>query len=192
MMSADNKVATVIRSCILCQLLCVNTLLFGLLRSQILLLYEGVTQGIENVPSEVVLSRGKNFLLSFAMTLPPLALAIWYPYVGKLGALIAAFSTMFVIYILPLATFAKAVYWQEKAALCDDDFELVKPSAEEQLAAAKTQTTKLDSFEDEELKALKAEDSLVKATTKLSSWSFRKVASWSALLAAYGIAVFVI
>lgn len=44
------------------------------------------------------------------MTLPPIALAIWYPYVGKLGALIAAFSTMFVIFVLPLATYTKAVY----------------------------------------------------------------------------------
>lgn len=88
-----------------------NTLLFGLLRSQIILLHIGVTKGIENVPSgEVTLSRPKNFLLSFFMCLPPISLAIWYPYVGKLGALIAAFSTMFVIYILPLATFAKAVY----------------------------------------------------------------------------------
>ena len=51
MMSSDNKVATFIRSCILCQLLCVNTLLFGLLRGQIVLLYRGVTQGIESVRS---------------------------------------------------------------------------------------------------------------------------------------------
>lgn len=72
----------------------------------------GIKDGIENIPSgDVYLSRGKNFLLSFALCLPSIALAIWYPYVGKLGALIAAFSTMFVIYILPLATFTKAVYW---------------------------------------------------------------------------------
>ena len=43
MFSADDKVATFIRTCILCQLLCVNTLLFGLLRSQIILLYQGLT-----------------------------------------------------------------------------------------------------------------------------------------------------
>lgn len=49
-------------------------------------------------------------MLSFAITIPAISLAIWYPYVGKLGALFAAFSTMFVIYILPLATFTKAVY----------------------------------------------------------------------------------
>ena len=48
------------------------------------------------------------------MCLPPISLAIWYPYVGKLGALIAAFSTMFVIYILPLATFTKAVQVEQK------------------------------------------------------------------------------
>ena len=61
------------------------------------------------------------------MTIPAICLAIWYPYVGKLGALIAAFSTMFVIYILPLATFSAAVHKQEQDTLCDDDFELVKP-----------------------------------------------------------------
>lgn len=124
MMASDDKVATFIRSCILCQLLTVNTLLFGLLRSQILLLYSGLTQGIDN-QREIRLSKCKNFLLSFLMALPPLALAIWYPYVGKLGALIAAFSTMFVIYILPLATYAKAVHQEEKSKSNDkssDDF----------------------------------------------------------------------
>lgn len=45
MFASDNGMATFIRACILCQLLCVNTLLFGLLRSQILLLYKGVTEG---------------------------------------------------------------------------------------------------------------------------------------------------
>lgn len=48
------------------------------------------------------------------MYMPALALAIWYPHVGKLGALIAALSTMFVIYLLPLATYSKAVYVEQK------------------------------------------------------------------------------
>ena len=113
MMSADSKIATFIRACILCQLLCVNTLLFGLLRSQILLLYQGITQGVDHGQEELRLSRAKNILMSFIMCLPPISLAIWYPYVGKLGALIAAFSTMFVIYVLPLATFSKAVYVEQ-------------------------------------------------------------------------------
>ena len=110
MMASDDILATVVRVCILCQLLCINTYCFGLLRSQILLLYAGLKRGIDNVPSEVTLSRAlprsKTFLLSFMMCIPPIALAIWYPYVGKLGALISAFSTMFVIYLLPLVTFA--------------------------------------------------------------------------------------
>ena len=63
-------------------------------------------------------------MLSFTMTLPPLALAIWYPYVGKLGALIAAFSTMFVIYILPLATFTKAVKLQQDKQKSEDCSEM--------------------------------------------------------------------
>ena len=49
MMSSDDKLATFVRSCVLCQLLTVNTLLFGLLRSQIILLYDGVTKGIDCV-----------------------------------------------------------------------------------------------------------------------------------------------
>ena len=108
MMSSDDMAATVIRCCIFCQLLCVNTLLFGLLRSQVLLLHGGITRGIEQA-SATDLTRIGNFFLSLALCLPSISLAIWYPYVGKLGALIAAFSTMFVIYILPLATFSKAV-----------------------------------------------------------------------------------
>ena len=80
-----------------------------MLRSQILLFYSGVTRGLNSVQNEIKLSRSKNILVSFFMTLPPISLAIWYPYVGKLGALIAAFSTMFVVFILPLATFIKAV-----------------------------------------------------------------------------------
>ena len=63
------------------------------------------------------------------MTLPPIFLAIWYPYVGKLGALIAAFSTMFVIFILPLATFSKAVYLEQRQPrikiVKDDEFEKI-------------------------------------------------------------------
>ena len=113
MFASDDKLATFIRACILCQLLWVNSLLFGLLRSQILLLYAGIIRGIESVANPenaIKLSFTQNFMLSFLLTLPPIALAIWYPYVGKLGALIAAFSTMFVIYILPLATYTKAVY----------------------------------------------------------------------------------
>ena len=43
MFSADDKVATFIRICILCQLLCVNTLVLGLLRSQIIRFYIGLT-----------------------------------------------------------------------------------------------------------------------------------------------------
>ena len=144
MFASDDRVATFIRACILCQLLCVNTLLFGLLRSQILLLYAGVTRGIESVanPANAIkLSRPMNFLLSFAILLPAIALAIWYPYVGKLGALIAAFSTMFVIYILPLATYTKAVYLQERLANAlthdRDDFEIVNTKRIGEISAAR-------------------------------------------------------
>ena len=75
-------------------------------------------------------------MLSFLITIPAISLAIWYPHIGKLGALIAAFSTMFVIYILPLATFTKAVYQEQQqtgatfssSLNSDDDFEKVRHS----------------------------------------------------------------
>ena len=42
MFPADDKWATAVRFCIVCQILCVTTLLFGLMRQQILLLYGGI------------------------------------------------------------------------------------------------------------------------------------------------------
>lgn len=120
MIASDDVLGTFIRACILCQMLCVNVLIFGLLRKQILLFYAGVTQGNDDFASAdqtdemIKLSRFKNLVLSFLLYMPALALAIWFPYVGKLGALIAAFSTMFVIYLLPLATYCQAVWMEQK------------------------------------------------------------------------------
>ena len=71
------------------------------------------------------------------IALPAISLAIWYPYVGKLGALIAAFSTMFVIYVLPLATYTKAVYVEQycdTSSQSDDDSYGIAPSSERALA----------------------------------------------------------
>ena len=42
MFPSDDQWATVIRCCIVCQILCVTTLLFGLMRQQIILLYSGI------------------------------------------------------------------------------------------------------------------------------------------------------
>ena len=55
-----------------------------------------------------------NFLISVLMTLPAMSLAIWYPYVGKLGALLAAFTTMLVVYFLPLSTFIQAAIIEKR------------------------------------------------------------------------------
>ena len=124
------------------------------------------------------------------MCLPPIALAIWYPYVGKLGALIAAFSTMFVIYILPLATFAKAVYEEEKERLCsDDDFELVKPAK-----SIVDGGIGGSGYEDEELnkQSVKTPVGGVGRVERLTTLSFQVVKPASVVLALYGISVFVI
>jgi hypothetical protein len=203
MFASDDVTATVIRGCILCQLLCVNTLLFGLLRSQILLLHAGLTKGQDAVAneSEIKLSRGKNCLLSFLMTLPPIALAIWYPYVGKLGALIAAFSTMFVIFVLPLATFTKAVYVEQcqsplkvTSADTDDDFEkILGPECDIiKISPRPINSARADKIIFKKL-AFDSEDEVeYNESRKLTSWSYKKVALASSLLATYGIAVFVI
>ena len=49
------------------------------------------------------------------MKVLPMSLAIWYPYVGKLGALLAAFATMLVVYLLPLSTFIKAAIVEKRS-----------------------------------------------------------------------------
>ena len=36
-----------------------------------------------------------------------MVLGIWYPHVGEVGAILAAFSAMLVIYFLPLMTYLK-------------------------------------------------------------------------------------
>ena len=155
-----------------------------------MLLHAGIKRGIDNVPSEVTLSRSKTFLLSFVMCLPSIALAIWYPYVGKLGALIAAFSTMFVIYILPLATFAKAVYDEEKERLCsDDDFELVKEAR-----SIVDGGVGGSGYEDEEFNKQHVKTADIKngRDERLTTLSFKIVMPVSVVLAIYGISVFVI
>ena len=139
------------------------------------------------------------------MTLPPIALAIWYPYVGKLGALIAAFSTMFVIFVLPLATYAKAVYEEQKdiAPLRmdrDDDFERILGPDSDYSTAKQTKVIEINNEKDQMIfRKLRFDsdeesprDSMQKKSSMLTSWSFHKVALASAMLATYGITVFVI
>ena len=42
--------------------------------------------------------------MNFCILVPPLALAIWYPEVGKVAGIGGSFATMFVCYFLPIAT----------------------------------------------------------------------------------------
>ena len=73
------------------------------MRQQIILLYSG----IKGYAEPVELSVQQTCLLNFLLFLPAACLGIWYPQVGQLGAILAAFSTMFVCYLLPLATYIK-------------------------------------------------------------------------------------
>ena len=63
---------------------------------------------------ESILSRPKNLLLTMGLFLPAFALAVWYPYVGKIGALLPAFSTMLTIYMIPIMVYLKAKWIESK------------------------------------------------------------------------------
>lgn len=98
MFGTTNLLATTIRFSAFCQLLIVNALLFAMERAQILLLFTGK----QETDSQTV-----NILMNIGLLLPAFMLAIWYPNVGALAALLGSFSTMLVIYILPMATHLK-------------------------------------------------------------------------------------
>lgn len=70
MFTTTNSLATFIRFCAFCQLLCVNALIISLERSQILLLITGKTEAP---------SQGINILMNFLILIGPFLLAIWYP-----------------------------------------------------------------------------------------------------------------
>lgn len=123
------------------------------------------------------------------MFLPPLSLAIWYPYVGRVGALFAAFSTMFVIYVLPLATFVKAVFISEISKSGKDS----RISIDEESNQMQELSFRKLEFTTEKEEKLLQENCLSKsASPKLTSLGFKTVAVGSALLVGYGVGVFVI
>ena len=49
----------------------------------------------------------QNWVLNLALFSPAVSLGIWYPHVGEVGAILAAFSAMLVIYFLPLLTYLR-------------------------------------------------------------------------------------
>ena len=49
----------------------------------------------------------QNWVLNLVLFSPAVILGIWYPHVGEVGAVLAAFSAMLVIYFLPLMTYLK-------------------------------------------------------------------------------------
>ena len=54
-----------------------------------------------------LLSVKSNLLLAVCLITPLFILGVWYPYVGQIGALLAALATMFSIYIIPVICYLK-------------------------------------------------------------------------------------
>jgi hypothetical protein len=98
MFSTTDRLATFIRLCIFFQLMTINALLFACLRAQVLLL---VTR------KQRTKSQLTNFLINLVLMMPAFCLAVWYPKVGEVAALCAAFSTMLVMYCLPIMTYLR-------------------------------------------------------------------------------------
>ena len=53
------------------------------------------------------MTRLQNWVINLALFSPAVSLGIWYPHVGEVGAILAAFSAMLVIYFLPLMTYLR-------------------------------------------------------------------------------------
>ena len=98
MFSVTNNIATFIRFCAFAQLLTVNALIISLERSQILL----VTTGKQEAKNTVI-----NILMNLCILTGPFLLAIWYPQVGTVAGIGGSFSTMLVVYFLPIVTYLK-------------------------------------------------------------------------------------
>ena len=101
MFGVKSNVATFIRFCAFAQLLTVNALIISLMRSQILLVMTGKTQAA---------TMKTNITMNTLILTPPFLLAIFYPQVGTLAALLGSFATMLVIYFLPISTYLKYKY----------------------------------------------------------------------------------
>ena len=101
MFSTKDEFATFIRLCIFLQLMTINALLFACLRAQVLLL---VTR------KQKTKSNLSNFLINLTLMTPAFCLTVWYPNVGEVAALCAAFSTMLVMYCLPILTYLRKTH----------------------------------------------------------------------------------
>lgn len=105
MFPIKSGVGTFIRLCVFLQLSTVNALLFAFERAQILLLATG---------RQEARTLGVNLGMNIALLFPSFLLAVYYPKVGNVAAYLGSFTTMFCIYILPIACFLKMKYDQIK------------------------------------------------------------------------------
>ena len=170
---SDSVGSTVIRLCIFFQLLAVSTLLFGMIRVQIVLLYNGINHGVETgsrMPT--MLSRKDNFILCFSLIIPLFVLGVWYPYVGQIGALLAAFATMTTIYIITLMVYLKAKY--------------------EEMKQEKSLKSNLETLLNPSNSRSSSEVGKIEEKQELGCFSFYKTAFLLSFVAAFGVGVFVI
>ena len=87
MFPIKSGIGTFLRLCTFLQILFVNALILSVTRAQILLLVTGSTD---------VTSKKTNLALNFLILLPAFLLAVWYPKVGSLAAMLGSLSSLVV------------------------------------------------------------------------------------------------
>ena len=80
---SDTLGAALIRLCTICQLVAVSTLLFEMLRYQLVLLYHGIKYGVEaGSQMPTMISRTKNLAIFLTAYTPIFMLGVYYPHAG--------------------------------------------------------------------------------------------------------------
>jgi sodium-coupled neutral amino acid transporter 9 len=91
-----NLFAIFMRCCCFCQLVASMCLMFSCQRGNILML----TTGSNEAKTDII-----NMCLNSAILIPPMALAIFYPQVGKVAGILGAVGGLLCIYFLPTFTY---------------------------------------------------------------------------------------
>ena len=92
-----------------------------MLRTQLVLLINGINYGVEQGSQmSTILSRCGNFLMSLSLITPLFILGVYYPYVGQIGALLAAFATIMTIYIMPIMCYLREKWDVENKSSISD------------------------------------------------------------------------
>ena len=57
---------------------------------------------------ETKLSQKQGLVMSFSLLIPMFILAVYFPYVGQIGAFLVALVCMFTVYLIPIACYMAA------------------------------------------------------------------------------------